>query len=146
MTCEHENFRASVDVFRLSAVEGGAVTHYNAEVRIQCDRCCVYFEPQGLPIGLNPYAPTTDLAGQTLNLPIMPPGEKPPEGLPGYGIDLAADFDRSAVKIAGDQFSDSQPCRARTGIVAVELGECLKCGAANGQSCLMFLQIEGDKA
>lgn len=103
MTCAHENFSVSAGVFRLSQKVGGPITHYTAEIVIRCSQCGAYFEPQGLPIGLNPYAPTTDLAGQTLNLPIMPPGEKPPAGLPGYGIDLSADFDRNAVKLKSDK-------------------------------------------
>lgn len=90
MTCTHENFRASVDVFRLSEKEGGPVTHYSAEIRIFCAACGVRFLPQGLPVGLNPYQPTTDLEGSTLNVPIMPPGEKAPLGLPGYAVKIGA--------------------------------------------------------
>ena len=90
MTCKHENFQVSADVFRLSQEDGGPITHYNAEIRIACADCGALFRPVGLPIGLSPYRPATNLAGETLNLPIMPPGEVAPPGLPSYFVDLAA--------------------------------------------------------
>lgn len=86
MTCEHEQFKATVEVGRLSATEGGPVTHYVAEIAVVCASCGEPFEFQGLPVGYSAYQPTVDLGGAKLNAPLMPPGEKPPEGLPSFGV------------------------------------------------------------
>lgn len=88
MACDHESFRAQCDISRLSTDEGGPITHYTAELRVYCAECGEQFEFQGLPGGYSAYNPTVDLGRGTANLPLMPPGQKPPEGLPGFAVQV----------------------------------------------------------
>ena len=88
-TCKHMNFRAEVDVARLTEVEGGPVTGYSASVRISCVECGTPFEFIGLPLGVKSLlVPNRDEARASLDgcearLPIMPSGQEfdPPEGV-----------------------------------------------------------------
>lgn len=84
--CAHEEFAASVGVARLSAEEGGPVTHYSADIKISCARCGLEFEFLGFNTGMSMYEPMASITGTEVHLPIMPPGEKPPAGLPGFRV------------------------------------------------------------
>lgn len=90
MSCEHENFEARVGVQRLSKDEGGPITHYSAEISIVCTECKQAFEFIGLPIGSSPYRPMVGFDGSELRAPIMPMGQRPPEGLPSFGVRMAS--------------------------------------------------------
>ena len=89
--CQHHSFRAEVRVQRLTQDDGGPVTHYNAEVEITCADCGLAFEFCGLPIGVDPYRPTVGFGALELRVPIMPPGEKIPHGLPTARIVLESE-------------------------------------------------------
>lgn len=84
--CEHMNFKAEVNVGRLSQEEGGPITHYCADIIVSCVECNQPFEFIGLPIGASGYHPTVSFDGTQLRAPIMPLGLKPPEGLIGFSI------------------------------------------------------------
>ena len=77
MTCLHEEFRAEVDVHRLTSNEHGPVIGYMADVRIQCAQCGLPFEFQGIEPGINPRGATVSLDSQEANLAIAPHGTEP---------------------------------------------------------------------
>jgi hypothetical protein len=72
MACQHLNFRASVNVGRLSHDEGGEITGYSADVRITCDKCGVPFRFIGLPAGNHFSEPRVSVDGTELRAPIEP--------------------------------------------------------------------------
>ena len=84
--CKHRSFRGTIGVNRLRTVDEGPVTHYSADVKIECGECGQHFVFQGLPSGLSPYEPRASLEGTTLQAPIMPVGEEVPDGLPGFEV------------------------------------------------------------
>lgn len=87
--CPHENFLAHTKVGRLSAEEGGEITHFIADIKIQCADCLEYFDFIGLPIGLSAYRPSTSFDGKELHAPIMPTGKRPPDGLVEYSCNIS---------------------------------------------------------
>lgn len=70
--CQHETFRAAVDVFRLSDRDDGPITHYSADVHIWCVQCGEPFVFVGVPMGISPTHPTSSVDGHKLRVPIMP--------------------------------------------------------------------------
>ena len=86
MTCQHENFVAVVAVNRITATEGGPVTHFDAAIKVRCADCGLEFEFRGVPDGYSPYGPTVSIDGKELSVPVMPPGMQIPEGLPGFRV------------------------------------------------------------
>lgn len=89
MTCQHEEFHCDAAVGRLSTVEGGPITHYCAGVTIKCRQCDQRFQFVGLPMGMSAYRPTVSIDGTELRAPLMPQGQRPPAGLPGYGVQMS---------------------------------------------------------
>lgn len=79
--CEHESFEAQVDVNRLSAVEGGPVTNYSADVRICCAQCREPFRFIGVDTGLSGRRPMVNVEATELRAPIYP-GKRPIEEVP----------------------------------------------------------------
>ena len=71
-TCEHHLFGASVDVGRLTDVEGGPVTGYSASVRVWCQTCDRTFLFPGLPWGVSRVHPTASADGTELRAPLIP--------------------------------------------------------------------------
>lgn len=85
--CGHHNFRVEAEVGRILSDDGQEPpTHYHASIRLNCVDCGAAFEWQGVPNGLSPYQPTVSLDGQELRIPVMPPGEVVPKGLPGFRV------------------------------------------------------------
>jgi hypothetical protein len=72
MTCQHENFTASVKVGRLSKDDGGAVTGYTADVTVRCTQCGLPFRFIGLPAGSHHAEPRVSVDGTELRAPIEP--------------------------------------------------------------------------
>ena len=72
MTCEHMNFKASVNVGRLSHDDGGPVTGYTADVRVNCAKCGMAFRFIGLPAGNHFAEPRVSMDGTELRAPIEP--------------------------------------------------------------------------
>lgn len=89
--CDHEHIVADINFARLRTVEDGPVTHYGADIKIECGQCGQPFQFVGVPLGVNCYRPTTDIEGTTLSAPIVPAGESVPEGLPGFHIAKATE-------------------------------------------------------
>ncbi len=72
MKCEHKNFAASVDVNRLTETDGGRVTGYSADVRIQCVECQEPFRFIGLPCGVDPTGACVNIDGTEGRFAILP--------------------------------------------------------------------------
>ena len=89
MKCQHEVFECACDIQRLTATEGGPVTHYSAEIKIRCVQCETLFEFVGLPLGTSPYRPTVSMDGFELRAPITPMGVPVPEGLPSVSVRMS---------------------------------------------------------
>jgi hypothetical protein len=66
------NFRAQVDVTRLTKEAGGPVTGYTAEVTIRCDQCEMPFRFIGLEAGNHHAEPRVSVDGAELRAPIEP--------------------------------------------------------------------------
>ncbi|MDP2346758.1 MAG: hypothetical protein Q8N34_03425 [Gammaproteobacteria bacterium] len=95
--CKHKSFEVKVGVNRISETEDGPVTHFCADIRIRCQECGTHFEFLGLPAGMNPYGAAVSIDRTELLASIMPPGNPPPAGLMGFGIDTARGPDHSFV-------------------------------------------------
>jgi hypothetical protein len=83
--CPHENFAAKVDCNRLTG-EGGKVTGYSADVRINCNDCGLPFEFVGVSAGFSPKQPMCDVSAQELRAPIRPKGCNIMPGIFGYEV------------------------------------------------------------
>jgi len=71
--CEHNQFRASVNVSRLEDNEAsGVITGYTADVKISCLECGQPFEFVGLEAGLSPFGPMVNVDSTELRAPIKP--------------------------------------------------------------------------
>lgn len=70
--CDHMNFRAEVRVGRLTDTEGGRVTSYTANVRVECAECKLPFRFMGLPAGSHPTEPRVSVDAIELRAPIEP--------------------------------------------------------------------------
>lgn len=68
--CQHMTFTAEVNVNRLSEVEGGPVTGFSADIRIQCSDCQRPFSFRGVPLGLYHDKPSVSVDGLELRAPI----------------------------------------------------------------------------
>lgn len=78
--CEHTEFRASVTVKRLTAVEGGPATGYEADVAITCQTCGTQFSFLGdLPAGSFARIPHVNADSTVLHAPLIP-GPQPLRG------------------------------------------------------------------
>jgi hypothetical protein len=73
--CKHENFKAQVDVFRVSDEEGGPITRYTTDISVHCADCLCPFEWLGLPMGSHPAKPMVNFEGVQLRAPIKPVSE-----------------------------------------------------------------------
>ena len=73
MGCDHNEFRASVNVGRLTD-DLGNVTAYTADVRVSCRACGTPFEFNGLPMGVAVSSSTVSVDGQEARLSIAPAG------------------------------------------------------------------------
>lgn len=70
--CEHMNFAAQANVFRLSDTEGGPITGYKLDVTVKCADCGLPFRFKGLPFGSHPHEPRLSADSETLRAPIEP--------------------------------------------------------------------------
>lgn len=69
--CKHENFITNIRVNRLTDNDGD-VNGFSADIEIHCKDCMTPFEFVGLPYGLNPNYPTTNIERVELRQPIKP--------------------------------------------------------------------------
>lgn len=86
--CPHEDFMASVEVNRLTSTEGGPVTGYSADIRVQCADCGEPFRWIGVEAGMMPDRPMVSVDETELHAPIRPASSDPDFGLgiPGFAI------------------------------------------------------------
>jgi hypothetical protein len=71
--CDHKNFKAQVDVTRLTENDDlGKVIGYRAEIEIHCMDCFMPFRFVGLPGGYLPDRPTISIEGTRARMPIKP--------------------------------------------------------------------------
>jgi len=70
--CPHLNFKAQVDVGRISKVDGGPIEAYQADIKIQCADCNMDFEFVGMPAGNSFEKPMTSMDFIEARLPIRP--------------------------------------------------------------------------
>lgn len=85
--CEHTNFRARVEVSRITKSETDlSVIGYYADVRIHCIECELPFEFIGLPMGLGPTEPRTSVDCLEARMPIKPKGSSILHYFPGFTI------------------------------------------------------------
>ena len=68
MGCEHKNFEAEVNTFRLTE-EDGLVTSFKVELKVRCVDCKEHLEFLGMEMGVNPSYPTTGIDGIEARLP-----------------------------------------------------------------------------
>lgn len=86
--CPHENFAACVTVNRLTDGDGGPVTGYMADIRVQCEGCGEPFRWIGTPAGFSPRQPMVSVDETELRAPLRPASSDPDFGLglPGFSI------------------------------------------------------------
>lgn len=86
--CPHENFLATVEVVRLSKVEGGPVDGYTAEIRVHCADCDEPFRWIGVRAGLKPDRPMCSVDETELRGPLRPASSDPDfgMGIPGFAV------------------------------------------------------------
>ena len=70
--CPHLNFKANVQVGRLTDGDDGPVTGYCADVKIICVDCQLPFRFQGLSAGYHHSEPRVSIDGTKLRAPIEP--------------------------------------------------------------------------
>jgi hypothetical protein len=71
-TCEHLNFKATVNVSRLTDRAGTRVIGYTSDTSICCAECEQPFEFIGLPCGVSATQPMVSADGLELRAPIQP--------------------------------------------------------------------------
>lgn len=84
--CDHMNFKATVSVGRINRQENGPIVAYQADIKIECAECQQPFEFFNLPNGMSFYQPTVSIDGRTACMPLVIPGTRPPDGMPGYRV------------------------------------------------------------
>lgn len=96
--CRHDAHTAFVDVYQLTATTDATSepVGFTAEIRIDCNQCGEAFVFLGLPCGLSPAKPTTDVPGTTLRVPIKPASAPEDFGrdLPGFHVRFAGGNDQ----------------------------------------------------
>jgi hypothetical protein len=85
--CVHMNFRANVNVGRLSASEtDDTIVGFTADVNIECAECGLPFEFVGLPMGSSPQQPMCSVDGLEARMPIKPQGAAMRTDLAGFSL------------------------------------------------------------
>jgi hypothetical protein len=75
MTCEHLEFAANVEVFRLTS-DGKVDPHaFAAEITVVCADCGAAFGWKGPPVGLSSTEPRVSRDALVLRAPLMTPAE-----------------------------------------------------------------------
>lgn len=87
MSCQHENFAATVDVGRLSH-PGRDGLRFIADIKIKCDDCGKPMRFIGMPIGVDLNGCAVSANGTEARLAIHPFGEQ----VPGLSQDEPAGF------------------------------------------------------
>lgn len=74
MTCKHEQFYCTANVFRLHEEDDETkdVKSYSMDVKVHCVQCGTPFEFIGLPLGLSPHQPMASFDATEARMPIRP--------------------------------------------------------------------------
>lgn len=88
--CPHGTFEAIVAVNRITAVEGGPATSFNADIRVECADCGEPFRWVGVPAGMSPAQPMVSVDETELRAPLRPASSDPDFGLgiPGFAVQV----------------------------------------------------------
>lgn len=70
--CEHQSFRATVQINRLTDTDDGPVIGYSADVTVGCEVCGEAFVFIGLPPGVGKNRACASIDGTEARLPIGP--------------------------------------------------------------------------
>lgn len=70
--CPHLNFRAEVNVGRLSDGDAGPITGYVADIQVKCSDCDLKFRFIGIPAGAHFAEPRVSIDGLELRAPLEP--------------------------------------------------------------------------
>jgi hypothetical protein len=70
--CPHEEFNTLARIGRLSDVEGGPITGYTANIKIECALCGLPFRFRGLAAGSHFAEPRVSADGTELRAPLEP--------------------------------------------------------------------------
>jgi len=86
--CPHADFAVFANVVRLAEREGGPVTAFVAELRVDCAQCGEHFRWIGVPAGHRGDRPMVSVDEFELRAPIRPASSDPDFGLgiPGFAI------------------------------------------------------------
>lgn len=71
-SCEHLNFAASVEVARITKVDGGPAVEFMADITVHCAECHLPFRWRGLPMGMSYDKPMVSIDGYELRAPLEP--------------------------------------------------------------------------
>ena len=75
MKCEHLDFEARVDVYRITEGEDGPVSQFAADVVVTCKGCGEGFGFRGPPAGHSWNEPRCQIDAKKITLPLMSPAE-----------------------------------------------------------------------
>jgi len=76
MNCDHQEFIASVGVYRLTDATGMVVS-YQTDLRVECKSCGCPFEFLGLLPGMDGGRPTVSADGCEMRVPVKPLSMRP---------------------------------------------------------------------
>lgn len=79
MACEHMNFRVTANIGRLTDHEGGPVTAFLCEMKVNCSECGKAMQFMGLPLGVDLRSACVSPDGMEARLALMPEGEVLPD-------------------------------------------------------------------
>ena len=88
--CSHERFEATVEVARLTRVDGGPAAAFVAELQVRCATCSARMTFIGPPVGFDPRGVSQTLDGFTLHAGMRPPDAPDDwaQGLAGYRLNI----------------------------------------------------------
>lgn len=70
--CNHENFRADVQVHRITEDDKITIRGFSANICIKCHDCGKEFEFIGVEPGVSPFGPRVSIDSTELRVPIKP--------------------------------------------------------------------------
>jgi hypothetical protein len=86
MACEHKDFKALVDVHRLTRGEDGPVYAWTCDIRVRCLDCGLPFTFPGLANGISSHEARVSVSGEVLNVPMKPQDQEHFEFFTGFNV------------------------------------------------------------
>jgi hypothetical protein len=97
VSCQHEDFKATVNVGRIGGGEDGSPEWFVARVHVRCVHCGASFGFKGLPCGMATALPMVSVDGLEARLPLASPSEIALSPQPGlYGLVSAPSDDEAS--------------------------------------------------